>query len=322
MIETKKIYINPLITQSQILKPHIITSKILENKDYDIILSIDHEGWDLVSSGVENLVKEICDYNNIDYKKIKFESSNYNPNLKYFNHIQSLYTNFRMISIPNTVSDISNNKYGLFLGRPSNERLYAFLKHTQWNHGNLGLATFHFNPMDINEFESEFTNFLIQHNEGWKNLRHKLPYSDFGNRLTYPIVRESHGDTNFWTSVYKKISTEIVCETVVQNKSFFITEKTIRPILYKRLFLTIASKSYEKKLKELGFDIFDDIIDKTYDSKNHYDRVEHVYGSLDQVLRNFAQIKNSKDIIKRLEKNRQRMIDYVNEQVNLINKNK
>ena len=326
MNKTKKIYINSLMTAEQVLKPHIITSEILNNKNLNLILSLNHEGWDLVYNGTENLVKEICDYNSIDYKKIKFESSNYNPNLTYFDHIQSVPSIYRIIKIPNNVTDLEYNKYGLFVARPTNERLHVFLKHVNWEHNNLGLATFHFDPSFENEMESGFVNFLVQYNEGWKKLLKILPYSDFGdysNRQFDPDRRRHYNvecvtDVDFWTEVYKKISIEIVCETVVQNESFYITEKTIRPILYKRLFLTVAPKGYEKKLKELGFDIFDDIIDKTYDDKNYHDRVEHVYGSLDYVLRNFEKIKNSKEINQRLEKNKERMTKYVKDQVNLL----
>ena len=312
----KKIKINTYVTSEKIIKPHLICSEILKYKDQDILISIEHEGWDLVANGVENLIKEICDFNCIPYKKIKFMSSNVNPNLTFFDHVKSIYTTSFIIEIPQDTKDISENKYGLFLGRSSNERLYAFWKHMNWKNKNLGLATFHFNPIEDYEFDSEYVEFLIQHSSKWKDIQQKLPYSDFNNYLKPPIVHESHRESNFWKSVYEKISIEIICETVVHNESFFVTEKTIRPILYKRFFVTIASKGFEKRLKELGFDIFDDIIDKTYDNKSYYDRIEHVYGSLDHVLRNLTEIKQSADIKQRLEKNRQKMIEYLIKQEN------
>lgn len=321
----KKILINHLVTSEKVLKPHILASEILKNRETDILLSIDHEGWDLVANGTERLVKEICDYNRIDYKKIKFESSNRNPNLTYFDHIRSVFYLGTKIKYPEDMPNIKNNKYGLFIARPTNERLHAFLKHIEWEHSKSGIATFHFNPLSQNELESDYIDFLVHYNNDWKKLLKILPYSDFGDYLDKqidlnqrPSPVESISDINFWSETYKKISTEIVCETVLHNESFFITEKIIRPILYKRLFLTISSINYEKRLKELGFDIFDDIIDKTYDNKSYYDRVNHVYGSLECMINNFEKIKNSTHINQRLEKNKQQMIEYINDQAKLI----
>jgi hypothetical protein len=55
----------------------------------------------------------------------------------------------------------------------------------------------------------------------------------------------------------------------------FITEKTVIPILYKKPFITIANKNFSLYLRNLGFELFDEIIDYSYDSiENLEDRAD------------------------------------------------
>jgi len=302
--------INQYLNAETVVSPHLLAIDILKKYNgNELILCLDTEGWDIVENGTEEIVKEICDQLSIPYDKIIFRTSNLNQNLKYFKSIEFPFLiDFSLMKFDENIEVLLPKKYGLFLGRPSNERLYTFYKHLNWNFKDQGIATFHFDVNNINEYKSEFVNFLIDHNEKWKYLKDCLPYSDFDNFLQYPIIDKSHVDLDFWTNIYKKISIEIVCETNVHNQSFFITEKTIRPILYKKLFVVVGSKHYEKQLKELGFDIFDDLIDKSYDNKSYYDRIEHLYGSLSHILKT---IKVSDKLIERLEKNQALAIDMI-----------
>jgi hypothetical protein len=89
-----------------------------------------------------------------------------------------------------------------------------------------------------------------------------------------------------WDEIYNDISIEIVCETNTTADTFFVTEKTSRPIAYGRLFMVIGSPEFEQNLKQMGFDIFDDIIDKSYDTESSYIRVDAVFNSLGELLCN------------------------------------
>ena len=91
---------------------------------------------------------------------------------------------------------------------------------------------------------------------------------------------------DIWNSIYKDVSIEIVCETNTTADTFFVTEKTFRPIAYGRLFMVIGSPEFEQNLKRMGFDIFDDIIDKSYDTESSYIRIDAVFKSLGELLRN------------------------------------
>jgi hypothetical protein len=65
--------------------------------------------------------------------------------------------------------------------------------------------------------------------------------------------------------------------------SFFITEKTIRPILFKRPFIVMGCKDYMVGLKQLGFKTFDYWFDERYDQAEGRPR-------LDSILRRIQRI--------------------------------
>jgi len=65
--------------------------------------------------------------------------------------------------------------------------------------------------------------------------------------------------------IYNKTSYSIVTETVNDFDQVFISEKTAKAILAKRLFVMFGSRYQLKTLHKLGFKTFDGIIDERYD---------------------------------------------------------
>lgn len=66
-------------------------------------------------------------------------------------------------------------------------------------------------------------------------------------------------------SVYNQTNYSIVAETNYSNQYNFYTEKIVKPIMAKRLFVVIAGQHYLKNLRSYGFQTFDSIIDESYD---------------------------------------------------------
>lgn len=80
-------------------------------------------------------------------------------------------------------------------------------------------------------------------------------------------------------SEYLKTSIDIVLEST-PNKLFY-TEKTKRPIYYKKPFIIVGAQHINKRLEDFGFCIYDDIIDYKFDSyKSFEDRVESLVEQL------------------------------------------
>jgi len=65
--------------------------------------------------------------------------------------------------------------------------------------------------------------------------------------------------------IYNKTHFSFVAETVPANEWAFFTEKIVKPILARRLFIVAAGKHYLKNLRRLGFKTFNKVIDESYD---------------------------------------------------------
>ena len=66
--------------------------------------------------------------------------------------------------------------------------------------------------------------------------------------------------------IYNQSTYSVVAETNYDNHYSFYTEKIVKPILAKRLFIVFSGQHYLRNLRRLGFQTFDGIIDETYDT--------------------------------------------------------
>ena len=65
-------------------------------------------------------------------------------------------------------------------------------------------------------------------------------------------------------SIYNNSYYSLVCETRGERYPF-LTEKTAKPLLAKRIFVIFGSKGYLQGIKNIGFETFSDILDESYD---------------------------------------------------------
>ena len=281
----------------------ILACKIAQHKDEKIVLDLKHEGFDIVENGIEQKVKNICNELTIPYAQIEFTSSDRLCKNETFKHtINPKYTTYfsKRFKEIKTVPSTKFN-YGLFCGRATNERLYSFWKHKNWQYSDCGLASMHLDISTVTEWNSDFTGFICEYNECWQSLIPIIPYSDIDSYIKPPIIFGNNTDVDLWKRVYSELMIEVVVETNQTPDTFFITEKTFRPIAYGKLFLVIGSPEFEQNLKRMGFDIFDDIIDKSYDGESSYYRVDAVFKSLGELLRNPVDIQT---LLPRLQANK------------------
>jgi len=283
----KKIDITKYCSSISNRNTHLLALEIAEAyKDSEsILLTNGTEGFDIVENGIEKVVQEIADTLQIPYEKIQFESADILTKSNIFVHKKKMNTILVKQLQPIDHTPPTKHGFGLFLGRATNERLYAFWKSLMFKDG---IRTLHHDVNSIEEHTSEFVGFICEHNEKWKKIKELLPYSDTGHTIDYEndkgdILRLFQEDER-WKNIYDNIGMEVICETNTTADTFFITEKTTRPMFYGRMFLTVASPDYEKNLKDFGFDIFDDIIDKSYDNLEGYLRVDGVFKSLQRYL--------------------------------------
>lgn len=81
--------------------------------------------------------------------------------------------------------------------------------------------------------------------------------------------------------IYNQTAYSLVAETNYSNHYSFYTEKTVKPILGQRLFITLSGQHALRNLRALGFKTFDGIIDETYDTIEPFE--ERFRAALEQV---------------------------------------
>jgi len=98
----------------------------------------------------------------------------------------------------------------------------------------------------------------------------------------YDLKGDMHHNFDFFDS-YIDLVTENVCSTPNnQYELVTMTEKSIKPLLYYQIPLYITQQNHAKYLKELGFDLFEDVFSLDYDSKSDVDRIDSVINLIKQ----------------------------------------
>jgi hypothetical protein len=100
------------------------------------------------------------------------------------------------------------------------------------------------------------------------------------NNQCYPL---QHPANLMLGDYYRNIFVDIVCETKTLGKSFFLTEKTWRPIVEKRPFIIMANRDTMKNLQRLGFKTFAQWWDEGYDDYSDQDRVREILKLIDTI---------------------------------------
>lgn len=74
-------------------------------------------------------------------------------------------------------------------------------------------------------------------------------------------------------TIYNQCAYSVVAETSDDNNYSFFTEKIIKPILARRLFVVFSGANFLYNLKKLGYKTFDTVIDESYDTiEDHQQR--------------------------------------------------
>jgi hypothetical protein len=114
---------------------------------------------------------------------------------------------------------------------------------------------------------------------------------------TWPLATERGPNSlvrSLWTfdlDVYKDSLFHIVAETLVESP--YISEKTYKIINAGQIPIMCGPKGAIQHLRNLGFDVFDDIVDHSYDNIDNWKlRITTMHKSLDKIsMLNHEQIK-------------------------------
>ena len=86
-------------------------------------------------------------------------------------------------------------------------------------------------------------------------------------------------------NMYNDILVDIVSESHVSGNTFYITEKTVRPMWLKKSFIVFASKNYLDYLHQMGFKTFNDFWSEEYDGYEDRDRYVKILELIDTLAK-------------------------------------
>jgi hypothetical protein len=178
--------------------------------------------------------------------------------LDWFTTTINFYKNTRPVTLFDLKPyEVKPYAFDALLGRkkPHRDQAYEFIKQHQLP----GITTY------INDHDLSFDN-RSQDQWIWE-----LPGLEDYSNVRWTVDRVMYHGRPISLSqiipitVYNQSAYSLVCETNFENDYVFYTEKTVKPILARRLFVLLSHRYALARLRDLGFRTFDSILDESYD---------------------------------------------------------
>lgn len=140
----------------------------------------------------------------------------------------------------------------------------------------------------------------LQHFERWVSTRQQLRKLDMGVPQMESVWM---GDKFIPLKQMEDSWVNVVVESIISQNNLFVTEKTWKAFVNYQIPLVFGCRGINKYLKSLGYDLFEDIFDLSYDDGLPHERlfgvVENIKKLCSMDLDNFIQYEE------RLQKNRE-----------------
>ena len=135
-------------------------------------------------------------------------------------------------------------------------------------------------------FHRVYTRPFTRINEAW-NFTNQFN-SSVGKTHRDPLIEgktnQHHSNKTIFCDFYKYFAIDVVTETVYNYPYPQITEKTIRPIVHKRMFIIVGSPGSLNQIQKKGFQTFSPFINEEYDSiKDPHKRMEAIVDELTRI---------------------------------------
>lgn len=99
----------------------------------------------------------------------------------------------------------------------------------------------------------------------------------------YTVGATTTEHTDQLCEFYRDFLIDIVAETFTSGRTFFATEKTVRPMLLKKPFIHMGPKCFLIHLRQMGFKTFHDFWDEEYDGYDGELRFAHILKLIDSL---------------------------------------
>jgi hypothetical protein len=283
--------INILTSHNHIWESERVVVEIIKQyQDRGFVeLSMNNEGPCADSIGLYKLLDNIVEKFGFSKEKITIQTRNreeIHPQYNIIKHpqwwIKSCLLSFDKLNFAAN-KNVGKNLFGLIYNVPSWDRL-CLLSHVYHNNKNSSLL-FCNGTWEAHKYNSLYLNTITDFcpNEIYKivDFLKSNPKSALDDVNNKPVTAESMLKV---ATLYNDFFIDVVAETYNQGLSFFITEKTLRPILTKTPFIINGPQGFLSTLKsDYGFRSFDRWWDESYDSYQNYDRIKKIYQVIDYI---------------------------------------
>ena len=200
--------------------------------------------------------------------------------------------------------------FGTVYGRPLWHRL-GITAHLLTNHptvskiGCLASPTAQRELFELNQLWTHDPSSLVS----FAKIQYQLPCAHVDIDQYTPGATLTDGFVQQTERIYKNFLVDIVAETFTSGDCFFVTEKTVRPMLLKKPMIVMGPKDFLVYLRQMGFKTFYEFWDEDYDGYDCKDRYLKILKLIDDL---------AKKSINELETMYQRMQHILDHNYNLL----
>lgn len=102
--------------------------------------------------------------------------------------------------------------------------------------------------------------------------------------LTDPNDNTTHNDRTPYHNAYTRACLNIITETTSRNDTAQLTEKSFKPLMGGQFFIMVGSKGLIEYMRNIGIDVFDDIVNHSYDKiEDPRERISEVIKEIDRL---------------------------------------
>ncbi|WP_353479850.1 hypothetical protein [Haliscomenobacter sp.] len=258
---------------------------LIAYQNQDIVIQTNNEGCCASTIGLYQWLDKFS------FNSVTIETSNLlETHDRYKISFQIPWKSLRASQPIDPIHHIWNQKsvFGTLYGRPLWHRL-GIASHLLSTHPGISEVGCLCDPTDPDQRELFEISELWKHNPNslieFSKIVSQFPCKHVDVVQYIPGLTLADGFFQQTKRVYKNLLIDIVGETFTTGNCFFITEKTIRPMLMKKPMIVMGSQDFLGYLQQMGFKTFNNFWDEDYDGfaeQNRYQKILDLIDSLAQ----------------------------------------
>lgn len=196
------------------------------------------------------------------------------PQIKFF---PSDFVNQHLLGPSNTVQEPRTHKFSCLNGNAWSHRQLAYLWLYKKPYFKDIIFSWGRKTYKEQQVEDIINNIVLTADE--KEQLAQLP-----SWISTHEVKQSGNDRTNNHFAFTRACVNIVTETQSRIDTPSITEKTLKPIISNQFFILIGQPGCIRFLRQIGFDVFDDVIDHSYDNiLDDRERIKAVISEIDRL---------------------------------------